>query len=124
MKLECLIALGGGIGALLRYKFGAWVLSYFHGWQFPLATFSVNILGCLLAGVLLGLHEKFALSESVRLFLMVGLLGGFTTFSAFGVESVQLLRRGEYLIASANVLLSVLCGLAILFIALKTTRSL
>ena len=124
MKLHLLIAFGGGIGAWLRYQLGTWLLQHLQGWQFPMATFTVNLLGCLAAGVLLGLHEKFALNENLRLFLMVGLLGGFTTFSAFALESMQLLRRGEYMIASANVMLSVVCGIVILFIAFKATSTL
>ncbi len=124
MKLEYLITIGGGLGALARYKLGAWLLQHFNGWQFPIATFTINLLGCLAAGILLSLHERFTLNENLRLFLMVGLLGGFTTFSAFALESVQLLRRGEYLIASANVMLSVCCGIIILFIAFRATSTL
>jgi len=80
---------------------------------FPLGTFVVNITGCLLAGVLAGFAERHAWFDAdVRLLLMVGLLGGFTTFSAFGLETVQLLRRGDWLLAGGYAGGSVVIGIA------------
>lgn len=126
MKLECLIALGGGLGALLRYKLGAWI--HTSPWaglhaHFPLGTLSVNLLGCLLAGLVLGFHTRYPLNEAWRVFLFVGLLGGFTTFSTFGIDTINLCRRGDFGWASCNVLISVLGGLLLLFIALKAWRA-
>jgi CrcB protein len=90
---------------------------------FPLATFLVNVVGCVMAGVLAGLAVKRDLfTPDVRLFLFTGLLGGFTTFSAFGVETVQLLRRGEYAVAIAYVVLSVMVGLAALALAMSIVQ--
>jgi len=88
-------------------------------WRFPAGTFTVNVVGCLVAGVLAGLAEKHSMfSADTRLLLFTGLLGGFTTFSAFGLETMTLLKRGDIAIASANVLLSVVAGLAALWLGL------
>ena len=112
-KQILIVALGGGLGSVLRYKFGGLVLHHTPSWEFPLSTFSVNILGCLVIGVLGALAEHHDLfSASSRLFLFTGILGGFTTFSAFGYETFFLLRRGLLNVASCYVLLSVVCGLA------------
>jgi CrcB protein len=119
MKGIVLVALGGAIGSVARYKVSGWVLHHTLDWRFPAGTFTVNVVGCLLAGVLAGLAEKHnLLSPETRLFLFTGILGGFTTFSAFGLETMHLLRRGDVLIAGANVVLSVLAGLAALWLGL------
>ncbi len=119
MKGILLVALGGAIGSVARYKASGWVLHHTIDWRFPAGTFTVNVVGCLLAGVLAGLAEKQdLLSPETRLLLFTGVLGGFTTFSAFGLETMHLLRRGDVLIAGANVVLSVLAGLAALWLGL------
>jgi CrcB protein len=115
MKQILLVGLGGGIGAISRYKLGGWVLHHSVDWRFPLGTFVVNVLGCLIAGLLAGLVERHDLfSPDTRLLLFTGVLGGFTTFSAFGVETVALLRRGDVAVATAYIFASVLIGLALL----------
>ena len=83
----------------------------------------MNLAGCLAAGLLAGFVERHpdALSAEARLLLFVGLLGGFTTFSAFGLETAQLLRRGEWLVASGYVGGSVLLGLALVLLGLRLT---
>ena len=119
MKGILLVALGGAIGSVARYKASGWVLHHTIDWRFPAGTFTVNVVGCLLAGVLAGLAEKQdLLSPETRLLLFTGILGGFTTFSAFGLETMHLLRRGDVLIAGANVLLSVAAGLLALWLGL------
>lgn len=120
MKQVMLVALGGCIGSVARYKLGGWVLHHHaQDWRFPLGTFLINVLGCLAAGILAGLAERQHLfSADTRLLLFTGLLGGFTTFSAFGVETVFLLRRGENWIAIGYVLSSVACGIALLWIGM------
>jgi fluoride exporter len=106
-----LVALGGALGAVARWKLGGLVLQHTIDGRFPASTFLVNLLGCLVAGLLAGLATKLdMLSHEARLFLFTGLLGGFTTFSAFGIETVALLRRGEMGIASAYVIASVAAG--------------
>jgi fluoride exporter len=123
MKEVLLVAVGGGIGAAARYKLGGWVLHHTPDWRFPVATFGLNVLGCLVAGVLWGIAEKHALpSPDARLFLFTGVLGGFTTFSAFGLETVALLRRAEAVVAGCYVVLSVLCGVAAIWVAIAAVR--
>ena len=89
-----LIGVGGGVGALARhlmqqYVQGRWPLAW------PVGTGAVNALGCLLAGLFLGLLERYALGVGWRLLLITGVCGGFTTFSAFALENVALLRAGQ-----------------------------
>ena len=117
-----LVGVGGALGAVMRWKLGGAILHHTPDWRFPLGTFAVNILGCLIAGVLAGLVVKLdVFSADTRLFLFTGLLGGFTTFSAFGVETVYLLRRNEVATALAYVALSVIGGIGVLWIALSLT---
>lgn len=115
-----LVGLGGFAGAIARYLLGGWVLHHTLSAKFPWGTFTVNLLGCLVIGLLSGLAEKFDwLSPSLRLFLLTGLLGGFTTFSAFGLETVFLLRRGEVLLAAAYAAASVLLCIAAVWLGLR-----
>jgi CrcB protein len=118
-----LVGLGGFAGAVARYLLGGWVLHHTLSAKFPWSTFAVNVLGCLVLGVLSGLAERMEwFTPPVRLLLLTGLLGGFTTFSAFGWETVHLLRRGEPILALAYALGSVLtCTLAV-WIGLKTVE--
>ncbi len=120
MKAILLVALGGAFGSVARYRIGTWVIAHSADWKFPAGTFAVNVAGCLVAGIAAGLAERYHFfSPDARLFLFVGILGGFTTFSAFGLETVFLLRRGDVLIAALNVFGSVACGLLVLWGALK-----
>jgi len=112
MKGIVLVAMGGAIGSVARYLLSAWSLHHTVEWRFPLGTFLANIIGCLVVGILGGLvvkHDFF--SAEARLFLFTGIAGGFTTFSAFGLESFYLVRRGEVLIAGGYVVSSVIIGL-------------
>jgi CrcB protein len=116
-----IVGIGGFLGTVARYKLSGLVLHHTVDWRFPLATFVVNVVGCLVAGVLSGLIERYGwFSPNTRLLLFTGILGGFTTFSAFGVETAYLLRRGEVAIAFTYVALSVLCGLGALLFAMKS----
>lgn len=120
LKQILIVALGGAIGSVARYKLGGFTLHHTQAWNFPVSTFAVNVLGCLMIGVLAALVEHHDLfSPSVRLLLFTGLLGGFTTFSAFGYESFFLLRRGLISVATSYVLFSVVCGLAAVFGGMK-----
>lgn len=117
MKSIFLVAVGGALGSVARHLISGWLLHHTTAWRFPAGTFAVNILGCLAAGILAGLiarHDLF--SADTRLFLFTGILGGFTTFSAFGLETFFLLRRGDVLVAGANVVLSVAAGLFALWL--------
>lgn len=120
MHAALLVALGGALGSVTRYQVGAFVLHQTGPAAFPFGTFTVNVAGCVIAGLLGGLGEHFNyLTADVRLFLFTGFLGGFTTFSAFGVETIALVERGDWGMAATYVLSSVLCGLAALWVALK-----
>lgn len=119
MKGILIVALGGAIGSVARYKLSVYILHHTIDWRFPAGTFAVNVAGCLVAGILAGLAEKHDfLSAEARLLLFTGILGGFTTFSAFGLETLFLLKRGEVMVAGANVVLSVVAGLAALWLGL------
>jgi fluoride exporter len=121
MQQILLVGLGGFLGSIARYKLGGLVLHHTMDWRFPLGTFVVNVLGCIVAGILAGLVERHSLfSPDTRVLLFTGLIGGFTTFSAFGVETVYLLRRGEAAVAIAYVALSLLCGFGALWLAMKS----
>jgi fluoride exporter len=117
MKGILLVALGGAVGSVARFKLSGYVLHHTIDWRFPAGTFAVNVLGCLVAGILAGLAEKYDLfAADLRLLLFTGFLGGFTTFSAFGLETMFLLQRGQAWIAGLNVVLSVAAGLLALWL--------
>jgi len=110
------ISLGASVGAVLRWLSGVWLNDRWHG--FPLGTLFVNCVGGLLVGVALAWFERTP-DEMLRLLLVTGLLGGFTTFSAFSVESLVLLQRGEWLLAFGHTLAHVVGALACAAIGLR-----
>lgn len=119
MKLMLLVAAGGALGSVARYTVSSWLLRHALDWRFPVGTFSVNVIGCLAAGLLAALAERqHWLTPDVRLLIFTGILGGFTTFSAFGLETMLLVKRGDYLVAALNVVLSVAAGLLALWLGL------
>jgi CrcB protein len=107
MRQVLAIAAGGALGSLLRY----WVSSGTHavlGRGFPYGTLTVNVLGSLLMGFLyIWLLDRVAAGPVLRAFLLIGVLGGFTTFSSFSIESLNLIEAGQVMKALANILLSV-----------------
>ena len=109
------IGLGGFAGSVVRYLVSGWAQTISTSVTFPYGTLAVNVLGCLVIGVLSYLADARGLfSAEARLFLFVGVLGGFTTFSTFGNETLNLIRDGEMLVASLNVAANVvLCLLAV-----------
>ncbi|WP_298490484.1 fluoride efflux transporter CrcB [uncultured Chloroflexus sp.] len=116
------IALGAAIGANLRYGIGLWAAQRF-GTAWPYGTLIINLLGCLLIGVLLTLTaNRLTLSEPVRLMLVTGLLGGFTTFSTFGYESFTLFNAGNWLAALGYVGGSVVGGLIAVIVGVGLGR--
>lgn len=120
MKQLLLVGLGGFAGSVARYRLGGWLLHLTAQERFPWSTFAVNVAGCLLAGLLAGLAEKHALfGPDARLLLFTGLLGGFTTFSAFGLDALFLLRRGDLATALLYAGGSVVVGLAAAWIGWK-----
>ncbi|MGY1530561.1 fluoride efflux transporter CrcB [Luteimonas sp. A649] len=120
MQSILLVGLGGFLGSIARYKLGGLILHMTTQDRFPLGTFTVNVLGCLVVGVLAGAAERYDMFGSdARLFLFTGLLGGFTTFSAFGLETVHLLRRGDLGAAGMYAGGSVVLGIAAVWLGLK-----
>jgi len=106
-----LIAVGGGAGAVARYLCAAWGQSLTYS-VFPVGTLLVNVLGCLCIGLIAGgLAHPASIGEPYRLVLMVGFLGGFTTFSAFGWETFSLLNDGQFRLAILNVVATNTLGL-------------
>lgn len=97
-----LVMIGGGIGAGGRYLLGGWLHVQLGG-GFPWGTFAVNAIGSLLIGAVFGLAQQGSLPPTVTLFLTVGVLGGFTTFSAFSYETLQLISSGNFTASFLNV---------------------
>jgi CrcB protein len=118
-----LVGCGGFLGSIARYLLGGAVHRMVQAPVFPFGTLVVNVGGCLAIGVLGGLaDQRGLLSSGARIFLLIGVLGGFTTFSSFGYETYQLMRDGETLPALANVLLQIGLGLAAVWAGNAATR--
>lgn len=123
MHHALLVGIGGFLGSILRHWLSgmaqAWVLG-----RFPIGTFFVNSLGCLAIGALWSLIDcRQWFTPELRIFLTVGILGGFTTFSAFGYETFILMRDQEYWQALANVLANVVGGTAAVAIGWATAKA-
>lgn len=117
-----LVGLGGGIGSIARYLCQKWfAANYLH--SFPWGTFTVNVVGCFLIGIFWGLSFKsFDSNESWKLFLMTGLCGGFTTFSAFTLEGIGLIKEQKLALFFSYVAASVVLGLLATYIGMRLTR--
>ena len=124
------VAVGGGFGSMARYLLQGWVqrrADEAHGWAaiFPWGTLAVNVFGCLVIGFLAALFEaRLLVAPETRTFVLIGVLGGFTTFSSFGLETFALLRGGSTLLAFANVAASVVLGLAAVVAGAMVARAL
>jgi fluoride exporter len=111
------VAAGGAIGSVLRYLLGTWTQSISKSIDFPYGTLIVNLLGCFVIGFLAELAEaRGVFTSESRAFVFIGILGGFTTFSSFGNDSVNLLRDGETWNALANVGANVILGLILVWL--------
>jgi len=114
------VFLGGGAGSLSRYLLSGMINQVSHV-LLPVGTFFVNIFGCFLIGFLFTMLEELVVPSEVRLLLITGFLGGFTTFSSFGLETVNLLKGNETFFGLLNILLSIVIGL--LFVILGMALS-
>ena len=119
-----IVAAGGALGALARYGVGFWALRLLPTANWPWGTLAVNVIGGLLMGLLTGwLAFRGGLhGESIRLFAAVGLLGGFTTFSAFSLETALMIERRQFAMAGGYAAVSVVLSIAALFIGLMVAR--
>lgn len=107
------VGMGGFLGAGLRFALGSWIHRALPAAIFPYGTMAVNILGCLLIGFFASWRQPLVdMEPGLRLFLMVGLLGGFTTFSTFALETLSLTHQDEYFLAFTNVAAKLVLGLA------------
>ncbi len=116
-----LIGTGGFIGSILRYLVSTYAQQLSKSIQFPFGTLTVNIVGCALVGFLAELaDQRGVITGETRAFLIVGILGGFTTFSAFGNETMNLLRNGELWLAGGNILGHTILGLGAVWLGYST----
>ena len=116
-----LIALGGALGSVLR--FGVITLTYkFFDIHFPWGTIFANLIGCFVIGFIWAVLDTFDEPKNLKLFLITGLLGGFTTFSSFALENFNMLRAGEIKLVAANVLISNIAGIFLVFVGYYLTK--
>lgn len=111
LKTILAVFLGGGVGSVMRYGIQLLLHERIVPYNFPWATFAVNIIGSFLIGLFYALSAKFNLSDQMRLFLTAGLCGGFTTFSTFCNDSLALLRSGELMMFCVYMILSITLGI-------------
>ena len=116
------IGLGGALGSMLRYFMQSRVQAA-HPGLFPYGTLTVNLLGSLVIGFLGGWFLSAPVSQNLRLFLMIGILGGFTTFSSFSLENLNLLREGHARIALAYIAASNVFGIGLAFAGFFLARA-
>ncbi len=115
-----IVGFGGFLGAVMRFGTGTVVTRLLPPISFPVGTLLVNWMGCLLIGLLLGIIDvRGSFTADARLFMMVGLLGGFTTFSAFSAETLLLWRDGSTVRAALNILAQVVGGLALAWLGFR-----
>lgn len=121
MRILLAIGIGSFIGGISRFLLSQFVQSKFSI-VFPFGTMTVNIIGCLLIGMIFGLSDRGQMTQELRLFLATGILGGFTTFSAFTNETIALMNDGQFLYAGVYVLASVILGLLATFTGLNIIK--
>lgn len=115
------IAIGGAAGALLRYMVSGFVHSYASG-TFPWGTLVVNLSGCLVIGILWQLFENLSFSPNMRSFMFIGMLGAYTTFSTYGLETFNLMREKEIGYVLLNFLGSNILGVGMVFLGFIAAR--
>jgi len=122
MQRLIFIGLAGFAGTLIRYWLSEWTARRF-GETFPTGTLVVNLIGCFLAGLLFCLmFDRYLVSPTVRTVILIGLLGGFTTFSSFGLQTFTLLRDGEMGLAFFNIAISNVGGLLMVWVGYSLAK--
>lgn len=117
-----LVGIGGGLGSIFRYLTTVYVTKYVQT-SFPFGTFTVNIIGCLIVGVLIGLFERQKLTNPDLKFLFItGFCGGYTTFSAFASENIKLFQSGNTFTAFLYIAASVVISLFAVWVGLSLTK--
>jgi len=112
-----IVGLGGFLGSALRYLIGGWAQGLSKSLDFPYGTLTVNLIGCFVIGFLGELAEaRGVFTSGTRLLVFIGLLGGFTTFSSFGNDTLNLARSGQMLNALTNVAVNVIFGLLLVWL--------
>ena len=116
------VFIGGGLGAISRFGIGNMV-NKFASTSFPIGTLAANVLSCIVMGLLLyfSVGSKW-INDDLKLFLIVGFCGGFSTFSTFSIETLELFRSGQSMMAILNVLLSVSICIAILYLLIQKQK--
>jgi len=114
-----MVFLGGGLGCVLRFVIAKAMIQYES--QFPWATLTANAISCIVLGLILGVQLKHGISDNSKLFLLVGFCGGFSTFSTFSNETLQLFQSGSYLAGIANILGSIILCIVCIFVGIKVT---
>ena len=107
-----IISIGGGIGTLARYIVSGLDYKYSLG-VFPISTLIVNLSGSFIIGLLWGFSERFSVSPNMRMFIFIGVLGGYTTFSTLSLETFNLLRDNEYKVAFLNIFITNFIGVVL-----------
>jgi len=108
------VGLGGAVGAMLRYQIGNLSLRFASG-GFPLGTLIVNLAGSLCIGFLWKIFEHITVANEIKLLVVIGVLGSFTTFSAFSLDNLNLFRNGQYAMFAANISYTVVLGITMVF---------
>jgi len=115
------IGMGGALGAILRYVISGFTFRFFDK-MFPWGTLSVNLIGAFIIGFLYTFFEYLKIDSSLKIFVFVGILGAFTTFSTYCLETVNLLRDGEYKYALINIIISNITGILLVILGIVIAR--